>query len=64
MKRLLKAKKRFLIILDKILIKLFSSTTPADIESLINYIKPNKAIGLNSIPTKILKDFKIELSEQ
>ena len=44
--------------------KLFSSTTPADIESLINYIKPNKAIGLNSIPTKILKDFKIELSEQ
>ena len=64
MKRLLKAKKRFLIILDKILMKLFSSITPADIEYLINYIKPNKAIGLNSIPTKILKDFKIELSEQ
>ena len=38
-------------------------TTPADIESLINCIKPNKAIGPNSIPTKILKEFKTELSE-
>ena len=40
-----------------------SPTTPADIESLINCIKPNKAIGPNSIPTKILKEFKTELSE-
>ena len=40
-----------------------SPTTPADIESLINCIKPNKAIGLNSIPTKTLKEFKSELSE-
>ena len=39
-------------------------TTPADIESLINCIKPKKAIGLNSIPTKILKELKTELSEQ
>ena len=40
-----------------------SPTTPADIEPLINCIKPNKAIGPNSIPTKILKEFKRELSE-
>ena len=40
-----------------------SPTNPADIESLINCIKPNKAIGPNSIPTKILKEFKSELSE-
>ena len=40
-----------------------SRTTPADIEYLINCIKPNKAIGPNSIPTKILKEFKSELSE-
>ena len=39
-------------------------TTPADIQSLINCIKPNKAIGPNSISTKILKEFKTELSEQ
>ena len=30
---------------------------------MINCIKPNKAIGPNSIPTKILKEFKNELSE-
>ena len=30
-----------------------SSTTSAEVESLINCIKPNKAIGPNSIPTKI-----------
>ena len=30
---------------------------------LINGIKPNKAIGPNTIPTKILKEFKTELSE-
>ena len=40
-----------------------SPTTPADIESLINCIKPNKVTGPNSIPTKILKEFKTELSE-
>ena len=40
-----------------------SLTTPTDIESSINCIKPNKAIGPNSIPTKILKEFKTELSE-
>ena len=40
-----------------------SPTIPAEIESLINCIKPNKAIGPNSIPTKILKEFKTELSE-
>ena len=36
-----------------------SPTTPADIESLINCIKPNKAIGWS----QILKLFKTELSE-
>ena len=41
----------------------FPPTTPADTESLINCIKPNKAISSNSIPTKILKEFKTELSE-
>ena len=40
-----------------------SPTIPAEIESLINCIRPNKAIGPNSIPTKILKEFKTELSE-
>ena len=40
-----------------------SPTTPADIESLINCIKPNRAIGTNSIPTKILNEFKTEVSE-
>ena len=40
-----------------------SPATRADIESLINCIKPNKTIGPNSIPTKILKEFKTELSE-
>ena len=32
-----------------------SPATPPDIESPINCIKPNKVIGPNSIPTKILK---------
>ena len=41
----------------------FPPTTPADREPLINCIKPNKTIGPNSIPTKILKEFKTELSE-
>ena len=40
-----------------------SPTTPAEVESLINCIKSNKAIGPNSIPTKILKEFKTELLE-
>ena len=35
-----------------------SPATPADIESLTNCIKPNKAIGPNNIPTKILKEFQ------
>ena len=35
-----------------------SPTTPADVEFLLNCIKPNKAIGPNSIPTKILKEFQ------
>ena len=30
-------------------------TTPTRVESLINYIRSNKAIGPNIIPTKILK---------
>ena len=38
-------------------------TSPADLESLINCIKPNNGIGSNSIPAKILKEFKTELSE-
>ena len=38
-------------------------TTPEDIKSLINCIKPNKTIGPNSISTKILKEFKTKLSE-
>ena len=38
-----------------------SPTTPADIESLINCIKPNEAIGPNSIPAKIIKEFETEL---
>ena len=40
-----------------------SPTTPTDTESLINCIKPNKTIGPNNITTKILKEFKPELSE-
>ena len=35
-----------------------SPTTPEDVEFLLNCIKPNKAIGPNSIPTKILKEFQ------
>ena len=40
-----------------------SPATPADTESQINCIKPNKAIGPNRIPRKILKQFKTEFSE-
>ena len=64
----MQAKKRFQLILNRLLIKLsfFPPTTPVDIESLINCIKPNlyKSIGPNSIPANILKEFKIELSER
>ena len=61
----MKAKKPFSHYLGQITDEtiFLSPTTPADIESLINCIKPNKAIGPNSIPTKILKEFKTELSE-
>ena len=61
MKRLLKLKNRFHIILDRQ--NYLSPATPADIESLINCIKPNKTISPKTIPTKILKEFKTELSE-
>ena len=40
-----------------------SRTTPADIEYLVNCIKPNKAIGLNSIPSKTLKEFETDPSK-
>ena len=55
--KIAKSKKLFHIILDRLLMKqsLLPTTTPADIESLINCIKPNKIIGPNTIPTKILK---------
>ena len=33
-----------------------SPTTPKQVASLINCIKPNKAIGLNSMPTKVIKE--------
>ena len=64
--KIVKAKKLFSNYLDQITDEtiFLSPTTPADIESLINCINPYKAIGPNSIPTKILKEFKTELSEQ
>ena len=63
--KIVKAKKLFSHYLGQITDEtiFLSPTTPADIESLINCIKPNKAIGPNNIPTKILKEFKTELSE-
>ena len=63
--KIVKAKRSFSHYLGQITDEtiFLSPTTPADIESLINCIKPNKAIGPNSIPTKILKEFKTELSE-
>ena len=63
--KIVKAKKPFSHYLGQITDEtiFLSPTTPADIESLIDCIKPNKAIGPNSIPTKILKEFKTELSE-
>ena len=64
--KIAKAKKLFSHYLSQITDEtiFFYPTTPVDIESLINCIKPNKTIGPNSIPTKILKEFKTELSEQ
>ena len=63
--KIMKAKKPFSHYLGQIADEtiFLSPTTSADIESLINCIKSNKAIGPNSIPTKILKEFKTELSE-
>ena len=37
-------------------------TTPGDNEVLIGNMKVNKGVGPNSIPTKILKDYKSEYS--
>ena len=38
-------------------------TTPDDTEVLIGNMKVNKGVGPNSIPTKILKDYKSEVSK-
>ena len=64
MKRLVKLKNHFHIILDRLLMKrsFFPPTAPVVIESLINCIKPNKAIDINSVPEKTLKWFKTKLS--
>ena len=64
--KIVKAKKLFSNYLGQITDKtiFLYPTTPADRESLINCIKPNKAIGPHSIPTKMLKEFKTGLSEQ
>ena len=40
-----------------------SPTNPNEIESLINDIKLNKAIGPNSIPNYLLKEFKENVSK-
>ena len=61
MKRLWKLKSNLSQITSETIF--LSPTTPANIESLINCIKLNKAIGPNNIPTKKLKEFKTELSE-
>ena len=37
--------------------------TPNDTEVLIDNMKVNKGVGPNSIPTKILKDYKSEFSK-
>ena len=65
MKRLWKAKNLFSYYLGQTTDEtiFLSQTIPVYIESLINRIKPKKAIGFNSIPRKILKEFKTELSE-
>ena len=63
--KIMKTKKAFSHYLGQITDEtiFLSPTTSADTESLINCIKSNKTIGPNSIPTKILKEFKTELSE-
>ena len=38
-------------------------TAPNDIKVLIDIVKVNKGVGPNSIPTKILKDYKSEFSK-
>ena len=38
-------------------------TTPNDIEVLIDNMTVNEGVGPNSIPTKILKDYKSEFSK-
>ena len=38
-------------------------TTPDDIEVSIGNMKVNKGVGPNSIPSKILKDYKSEFSK-
>ena len=56
--KIVKAKKPFSHYLGQITDEtiFLSPTTPADIESLVNCIKPNKATDPNNIPTtKILK---------
>ena len=37
-----------------------TKTTPNNIEVLIDNMKVNKGVGPNSMPTKILKDYKTE----
>ena len=63
--KILKAKKPFSHYLGRTTDEaiFLSPTTPAEAESLRNCIKSSKAIGPNSIPTKVLKEFKTELSE-
>ena len=40
-----------------------SPTIPDDIKVIIGNMKVNKVLGPNSIPTKILKDYKSEFSK-
>ena len=55
--RIVKAKKTFSHYLEQTTHEtiFFSQATLAEVESIINCIKSNKAIGSNSIPTKVLK---------
>ena len=39
-----------------------SPTDPEEVLDLINLMELHKAVGANSIPTRILKDFKKQLS--
>ena len=56
--KILKAKKLFSHYLGQITDEtiFLSPTTPEQVASLINCIKPNKAIGPNSMPTKVIKE--------